>query len=644
MKRITIFLIALTVLAAMVTSAEASRFRDLLRSRSVSAERSSMSNESTLTPAEARKELEILFAELKTDSNKLTDVHLVQAKKELTKATADLLKTLQRDESKEAAADWMTTLNLAELEKTLSDPAPKREVLNTVWSSLNSDKKGVKNLKFAPLKAALRRYQTLEGHLNNKNFDAQIATVCGGILKYVDEYAKNPAYANPLSNTIGWLEDVSLVEPRTKKVADLLRVVFSGVNFHASFGAEFIAAGFSENRTETVDIDENFDGTRLTGTGTLKLKSIAKLGNSRDGAEIITVVDAELESFAEGSHPPVRFDSTTTGTLHGEKGIFFRKDSITTSSAIASADLDATLSNIRINGCCLIKLIARQQIQEKQGESKAKAERRTANRLGKRIDETIDEKITELNENYQTKVRQPLTEAGLFPRVWSISSTEQAVSFDALVADSSQPSAINPAPQLNGTPEVAVQIHQSLLNNAAALALTGRTVDEESSETIKKRLETVRNFLNIPEDKDSKPVKMTFASNNPVEVKFDGGKVFAVIQLDSIQVGGDKDRAYTISLEYNLTTENGKVFLEQVKLEAFPAGFDKSKGQLNAFQIGIQNGITKRLALKDKSGNPQKKVELSPLELGGRWKDKGKLFPSFATTQDGWLSFGLNWK
>ncbi|MDR0871123.1 MAG: hypothetical protein LBN39_10070 [Planctomycetaceae bacterium] len=638
MKPLRLFIFSVVLVLIACQFADAARLR--IFRRNAGAEPAA---EKSITPAEARAQLEILCGQVQQDYRKISADGLTAAKKQLTGAVADLSKVLNTDPNQEAAKDWQETFRIADLQRELQNDKPNAELLQSVWDSLNSGKKGVRWTVFDGFRKSLRRYQTVERLLKDNNYDAQIAAVCGGVVKYVDEYAKDPAYAYPLSNAVNWLEDVAVIEPRTQRIAGLLRTAFSGENVHVKIGANFIAAAFRETAEEALDIDEVINGTHLAGAGTVKRTSTARLGNSKKGAEIITVVEAELHSTAHGSHPPVAFDSETTGTMRGEKSIFLTDSIFKTAPAKTRADLNTVLSNIQINGCCLVKAVAKSQINSQQEESKAEAENRAAKRMSSRIDEIIDPQIAELNDNYQKKFRELLVQNGLFPRVWKLSSTEEFVVVDALVADCSQPSAVMcPSAQTAGT--VTFQVHQSALNNAAAVALAGRSVDEENSEDFKKRLESLQKFLKLPEDKDSKPVKLTFASKNPVEVRFEGGRIQLLVRLDSIQVGSDKDRAYTIEAEYQIVSANGKTVLKQTKLEALPTGFDKKKGQLNAFQLGIQNGIIRRLNLKDKDGKAVNEITLGGIELGGRWQDKGKLIPVQLSAVDGWLTFGADWK
>jgi hypothetical protein len=664
------FLIAIVVVSIYPNLAEAARIRRFLRQRStVSAEtdRSAPKERSTptdrfapkerlvprelaLSPEVAKEQLKTLCEQVKSDHKKITPDDLNQSKQRLLGSVQSLLRVLNRDSNREVATEWKEEFHLTELSATLQKAdAPDKTLLDDVWNALHSDKKGVRRIVFDDFRKSLRQYQTLERLISENSYESQLINVCDHLLSYLETYSGNrdPLHAVALSDVLVWFEDVSAVEPRTLKMANLVRAIFSGVNVQVQAGTEFVSVGFQSEVNENIDIDENILGTHVVGTGTLNATSSAELIPNENKAEIKVLIKAVMDSATVGYHSPVTVNTNTKGTLSAEKRIQITPEAFLTIPTKTRADLKATLSNIRINGGPLTQMIAKQQIQEQRASSQAVARQRAEKRMNVRVDKRIDPRIEELNENYQTKIRTPLVQTGLFPRVWNLSSTAEKIDWSILIGSLTQPSAMNSAPVLEKPYDLAVQVHQSALNNAAALALSGRFLDEDKFvNDLREQFPKLPKFLERKQDES--PAQVSFVAKAPIDVLFVDNKIKVVIRLDDIKVLNNTDKSYTMTILYNVRVETKKdqngvergiVVLEQAETpQAFPGNYQPESGaKLSAIQTMIRSYLIRRLEALPK------RVETEPLELDGEWKDSGVLVPVFASSNDGWLTFACDW-
>jgi hypothetical protein len=327
--------------------------------------------------------------------------------------------------------------------------------------------------------------------------------------------------------------------------------------------------------------------------------------------------------------------------LRGEKQIVFSADAITTTPASARANLDAEISDIQIDAGRLVSRIARNQVDSRRDRSVAEAARRAERQMSDQMNERINENIAELNERYQ-KIRDALTKTGLFPRVWNLSSDTEQIDWSIQLGSRYQPSAPMPAPEAPRSNGLAVQVHQSALNNMLAIALAGRHIDEDNfAKRMEEFFDETPEFLKLQAGET--PAKVSFGPDAPVEVLFVDNKLRVVVRLDGIQVMDNVGRAFVITVEYQVKTEkrDGQdiVVLEQTEAEAFPVGFRPGSGQtLSATQTIIRTYLLRRL------GALEKRYEMEPLELGGEWEGKGRLVPQLASTENGWLTFVWNWE
>ncbi|MDR3199037.1 MAG: hypothetical protein LBU34_14315 [Planctomycetaceae bacterium] len=648
------FLTAAVIVAFYPNISQAARFRRVPRLRGTAStetvQPAQKEKELTLSPDAAKEQLKTLCEQVKSDYKKITPDDLKRSKQTLLQSVQSLLRLLNRDSDKEAAAVWKEEFHLEELAVLLQKTeTPDKAFLDNVWNALHSNKKGVRRIVFDDFRKSLRQYQSLERLIADNSYESQLVKVCDHLLSYIETYSGNrdPLHAVALNDVMVWLEDTGVVEPRTLKIAELVRVVFSGVNLQVQAGIEFIGAGFQNEISEDFEIDENILGTHIVGTGTLSATSSAELVPNKNKAEIKILIKAVMDSVTTGYHSPVTVNTDTKGTLSAEKRIQITPEAFLTVPTKTQANLKASLSNIRINGGPLVQLIAKQQIQEQRASSQSIARQRAEKRMSLRVDNRVDPKIEELNENYQTKIRTPLIQNGLFPRIWNLSGTAEKIDWSVLIGSRTQPSAMNPAPVLERPYDLAVQVHQSALNNAAALALSGRFLDEdEFVKDLQKQFPKLPKFLERKQDES--PAQVSFVAKAPIDVLFVDNKIKVVIRLDDIKVLNNSDKSYTITVLYNVRVEKKKdqngverevVVLEQAETpQAFPSNYQPESGtKLSAIQTMIRSYLIRRLEALPK------RVETESLELEGEWKGTGVLVPVFASSENGWLTFACDW-
>ena len=593
----------------------------------------------TLAPADAMVQLQRLTGEIKANPRVITENDLNRSKRLLLDAVVDLQRRLPREFDGETANDWSTTFQLAELRATLGERTPDLEILEAVQNAFLSDKEGILWVQFDGLRTALRRYQNVAQMLEDGTYVTRLTSVCDNLVQHIETYneGRNPLYFVTLTNAVMWLDDIGLFDPRAARLAALTRAAFSGVNVRLQVGSDFIAAGFAEAIEEALEIDEVLLGTRVIGGGTLSGVSSAELVQSPNRAAIRVIADAMLDTHTDGTRPRMTLRNHTTGTMLGEKQILFSADGITTTPARARANLDAQLSDIQINAGPIVRLVVRSQIEPRSEDSLAEASRRAERRMSEQMNDRINPNVAELNERYQ-RIRGVMNRVGLFPRIWNLSSSTGQIDWSILLGNRYQPSAPIPAPAVSPTNGLAVQVHQSSLNNMLTILLAGRLIEEERfAERIAEFLDEIPEFLQRRTDET--PATVSFDGRVPVDVLFVDNRIRVVVRLNDIQVMDNAGRSFTITVEYQIKMENGLVVLEQTEAEAFPTGFRPDAGvTLSATQTVIRSYLMRRLE------ELPKRHEAEALELGGQWAGKGQLIPLFASTEEGWLTLVWNWQ
>ena len=598
----------------------------------------------TPTSANAMLQLQRLADEIKANPRMISANDKARAQRLLLDAVNDLQRRLPREFDRETANDWATTFQLAELRATLATQTPDAEILEAVRGAFYSDKEGVRWIVFDGLRTALRRYQTIDRMLADEgSYERQLVSICERLVEVIEQYNEGriPGSFLILSDATAWLDDISIIEPRAARLAELTRIAFSGVNVRLRVGADFVAAGFSQEIVELLDIDEMILRTHVVGGGTLRGRSSAELVNSPNRATIRVLADARLETNTEGSQRMVTLNNHTTGTLQGEKQIIFSAEGITTTPARARANLNAQLSNVRIDAGPIVRLIARTQIEPRSEDVLEEASRRAERQMSEQLNERIDANIAELDGRYQ-RIRGLLNRTGLFPRMWNLSSTTERIDWAISLGDRYQPTAPVAAPALPATNGLAVQVHQSALNNILTIALAGRFIDEDRfAQRIGEFFDETPEFLQRRADET--PAQVSFMARRPIDVLFVDDKIRVVVRLDNIQVMDNASRSFVITVEYQIRMEerNGQpvVVFEQTEAQAYPIGFVPGGGAtLSTAQTIIRTYLMRRL------GELPERHEAVPLALGGEWAGPGRLIPQFASAENGWLTLVWDWR
>lgn len=592
--------------------------------------------------------LDAFCEQVKTNVRKPSENDLLRCKNRLIGTANNLTWALAAGANRGANAKLRNDIKLDDLLKTLSDPnGPDDNVLDTVWTAMNSNDVQQNAGVFKNLKNEIRRYQAIKAVQDGESYEKQLANVCDNLSKYIQEYSKNtePAYGTALTDVVNWLSDVSIVHPQAQALANSALGRISQPNLRVNASQRFISVPFNTSRTERVDVNNMINGTHVVGSGSVTANSQGVLVPRSNGAEIAIVVNGALNTVTSGRQSIVSLNTQATGSLRGEKRVQIFPNYIGVTSATAGANLSSQIYNVRVAAGPIVTCIAKKQVAKRKGGAEAIARENARQQFAGRLNQQVDGRIARLNQNYQAQLRQPLIQSGLYPRIFSLSSSNTHLNAAFLVGDSTQPGAVGGAPLYRHNYDVFAQCHQSAANNLATLFLAGKTFDEEtvSANSNSKQFPELSNMFK--RDPDQPPLTVEFAEKNPVAVTFFENKVKGIVRIDSFVQDGTKYPGLDITLLYNVKMEIDNrncvhvVFEQADTPQAFPRGFDPNQGRkLSARHQAIRTIVMKRLD----NALPKRFVAKSrPLQ--GEYAGRGVLAPVFATTQGGWINMAWNW-
>ncbi len=374
------------------------------------------------------------------------------------------------------------------------------------------------------------------------------------------------------SNASKVLTTVSLaavqVQPPVTDAAAAHPVGGDEPNFYVRVSAEFVAlAGKKEGQELQQDIAKRQNrplqdcilGTNISGTTSLKdmNRAVAALEPSNDGAVLLIKHDGRVESNTVGVHPPVTIYSHGTTTYSAYSRIMFDADGFHPfGCASASACTSTCIDGLCICGGRLVQRIATKRVYRSKPEAECIAGQHAAARVSEQINaETPDqlgktaaqfreapaqvddpEESEKPNQVLYKKIIRPLENSKAYPAL-RMSSTPEWLWIVGREINGPHTEAPTPAPLAALNPAIlAVQVHESFINNMAEKTLGGQTKSdkdfadmfqdlfnanlEETLQQAEKEAGKKPTADQKQEDKQPELRKVTFTKTRPVIVAF----------------------------------------------------------------------------------------------------------------------------
>ncbi|MEX0978221.1 MAG: hypothetical protein WDZ48_05190 [Pirellulales bacterium] len=553
----------------------------------------------------------------------ITDADVATSKNALESAAANLNRFL----SGANGAAWKKYLSWHDLEQQLKSATPNLEVLAAVHQKLISDQPGLEMRVFAGVADALDRYvNDLAGH--DDALRARFAEQLKGLADALAQYAKNPNddTAIAVGGRLGWLENMRQAGP-------LLRVVrnrHSQPNLQVAASAKLVGAGIAQKLDEETPVRDSILGTDIHGTGHTVGKVTVELVPSSDRATFDTMLGGTVQSRTVGYNGPATIHARGATSIAGRKRIVIDAHGFASYPATAAANTRTQITGI--GGRNLVQRVAWKRV----GEQKSQAERIAADhaavRVRGRMDEQVGEQLSKAQGDYLRKVRDPLVRQRAFPSL-KFSTTKELLLVTALAANRNQIAASSAPPEVTVQNDLAVQVHESMINNLTSAMLSGRTLTEEE---VQKRVIEMQGSLpdSLKSEQDRDPWSITFARSQPVTVKFADGGIQITIRGQRF-TSGDRDfRAMNVTAAYKFQIDGpGIKLVRQGDLTIVPPGEPR---RLSGKEITLRTLLEKRFG---KLFEPE--VKYDGLILPGRWREAGILDLKQATADKGW--FVLAW-
>lgn len=292
----------------------------------------------------------------------------------------------------------------------------------------------------------------------------------------IRELGDNPSSADvaTVSAVLGVLDSSGQAE----ELAVSLRETFGQPNLAVLVGQTMVDSVVHQEISEIMPVRECILGTRMVGTAELEGTLTAVLRPSEDAARIDISLNGQIVSNNLGFNGPVRLRTKGQGDVHVTQTMNIGQNGITFDRAITQATLATDITAIE-HPLRLIRNIARRRALQQKAQADRIALGRMRRRLGDQFEQQTRDATSSANPNLLAKIRPVLKRMSHEQPECQFSSTDQSILIDATFRRPDQLAAAVPRPSIEETYEAAIQIHESVFDNAMTPVLAGRTFTED---------------------------------------------------------------------------------------------------------------------------------------------------------------------
>ena len=435
---------------------------------------------------------------------------------------------------------------------------------------------------------------------------------------------------------IGALEDSRQVTSITPRLRDL-------------FGKPNIAIWISEGVVKQVvyrpvneqdPVRDCILGTRVVGNATMNGVVTADLLPAIGSVRMRVDLTGQINSANRGYNGPVVLRTSAVGNVNASRELYFNESGIRLEPTVVHATLNTQIDAIQ-HRLRLVRRIARKKAAEQKPQADRIAMAKLKSRVGEKFTQQTDETAQVQPPDIAGKARPILQRLDLTepPRLWG--STETAVFVNSTFRRDDQISTAIPAPPITTGYDAAVQIHESVVNNAVAPILAGRTLNETKLNDLMSQAGRELPAATDADaaEEDEPPFEIDFARIRPVVFEAREGRIRIGIRGTRFAQGRrELKRPMEITAVYvpARTLEGRSVLVREGDVDVdFPGG-----RRLTVAQAGLKGTIKKKFAdvfpgmLLDQPLQVPDTVEVDAL--------RGRVYhPCLIAADDGWLSLAV---
>jgi len=526
---------------------------------------------------------------------------------------------------------WEEYLSWSEFQQMLAETPLPLAKLQSLVNRFSVNKVGLEATVFLTFREDMRLYMNAYYFSENKKsgelYEAQMDLLATKLQAYLDNPNNNDAWA--IGRLVGWLGRIE----QAPVVRASIREKFYAPNFHLQVSQNLLGASEPILLEDSTEITDVILKAKVKGVAETKGRVTLELVPNKDLAALKVKVRGISITNSVASRSGVEVLSLTTTQLAAEKTVFFGPLGITSSPSTAKCSSDVKILDIKAPSAGY-ELIAQKNTTKNKEKVEELASLRAEEMLTERMDKESVEMLDKGAEAYIEKFRLPLIRKGGFPEEMDLSTTSEAVMGKMVQIKWNQVAAGLEAPSLEGSPDLAIRLHESFVRNFSESIIGGYTLTDKKLEELLIELGS-----EIPEelqtDAGREPWSITFSSNQPVSLAVNDGVLSFAIRGRQF-TDGDRVIRETIEIKASYLikkTDTGSRLVRQGEVEVNFIG----RPRLTATQVAFRTVMRRKFGALFKE-----EMSTDGFQLPGRWENSGTMKITQLIADKGWLV--LAWK
>lgn len=530
---------------------------------------------------------------------------------------------------------WAGYLKLNELQAQFRLAQIDPDALEPSYRRFNAGHYGLNRSYFTDVREALLQTIQVVRATKTPDLDKAYGKYVSALTEYLGSYVKGPnaEQAVRIGEAIGWLEGLG-------QAPDLIAAVreeLARPNLFVAMSERLVVAGIEEPVDETAPVRDIILGTDIYGTGRSVGNISASLApNSNHAVFDITYLGVTKTRNTGYNGPVVIFSDGKTG-IGARKRLWLNESGLHSHPARANATTHSDICDIQPKrGSRMVERIAWRKATEQKHLAETIASRHAAERAGRQVDDRANAMIKDVNHNFENRFRRPTMERNLFPSKLRFATAEDSLRVTWLQAAPAQLAApTEPPPAAKGA-DLAVRIHESMINNATQTSLAGLTMNDDEF-----RMAVVELLGRLPEKLNpipgEEPWGISFDRARPVEVRFADGGFHVTIRGRRYFKSGQPQPGMNVSASYKIVhDDSGFRAVRQGEVEVVPPGLGDDE------RVGTRYQIIRTLLIRRFAPIFEKEIRFENLALPGKWSSLGAMPMVQLESNDGWLT--IAWK
>ena len=516
-------------------------------------------------------------------------------------------------------------LRLDEIAAALNSPLEVGP-LERLANNLGLSRHGVAGPELVQLRAAIDRLLKILRTSADERVAAEYARQIDRLTVVWENYRSSQRTEEGLEiqEICRWLDD----RGQAPELTDALRGAASHPNHRMLVSAAFLEQALSRDIRQPLASDEKSQGAQVRVRGQIKGKLVPVLVPNADAGAVRVQFVGVGDSRIVANKGPVTLQARGATGIRASETAYLSERGLSASAPKVAVEHRSTPTAVGVNlRSRLLRRVVSRIAWKVAGRQQAQSDRKAAASTQNKIDAEVRAQTAKFVAQANDVVRR----FGVFNLLASqpaetlkISTTERHLQWLGQYASARQLAAPSPAPASVADPAVLVQLHESAVNNSGNW-IGGRTIDDSDFREL-----TFESIGLVPEGFDDLaaqlPATITFADEQPLTVRIDGGKIQVSLRLKafSSQASQSADRVWTARATYQPQYAGGKIALVRTTPITVEGG---DSAEASKLAQTLSRFLVAKTASPDLAGKSL--APLPPLMIGQ------------FTLDDGWLTLAL---